>query len=104
MVNPDKNVVNNNYRYYWIIIIIIIISVDNRARGVETVCLNPSQRFIRVSWSCRAGALCSLQHNVFKFLEVWIMAEGGDDSAQDIHQPSNRDVHFWQKYYSIFAE
>ena len=27
----------------------IIISVDNRARGVETVCLNPSQRFIRVS-------------------------------------------------------
>ena len=43
-------------------------------------------------------------HNVFKFLEVGIMAEGGDDSAQDIHQPSNRDVHSWQKYYSIFAE
>ena len=32
------------------------------------------------------------------------MSEGGDDSAQDIHQPSNRVVHFWQKYYSIFAE
>ena len=30
------------------------------------------------------------------------MAEGGDDSAQDIHQPSNRNVHFWQNYYSIF--
>ena len=41
-------------------------------------------------------------HNVFKFLEVGIMAEGGDDSAQDIHQPSNRNVHFWQNYYSIF--
>ena len=32
------------------------------------------------------------------------MSEGGDDSAQDIHQPSNRVAHFWQKYYSIFAE
>ena len=30
------------------------------------------------------------------------MAEGGDDSAQDIHQPSNRNLHFWQNYYSIF--
>ena len=59
-----------------------IIAVDNRA----------------------CGALCSLQHNVFKFLEVGITAEVGDDSAQDIHQPSNRDVHFWQKYYSIFVE
>jgi hypothetical protein len=25
----------------------LITAVDNRARGVETVCLNPSQRFIR---------------------------------------------------------
>ena len=82
----------------------IIIAVDNRAGGVETVCLNSSVLFIRVSWSCRADALFSVQHNVLKFLEVGILAEGGDDSAQDIHQPSNRDVHFWQKYYSIFAE
>jgi hypothetical protein len=78
--------------------------VDNRARGLETVCLNPSNRFIRVSSSFRAGLLCSLHHNVFKFFEVGIMAEGEDDRAQDIHQPSNRDVHFWQKYYPKFAE
>ena len=43
-------------------------------------------------------------HNVFKFLEVGIMAEGGDDSAQDIHHSSNRDEDFWQKYDSVFAE
>jgi hypothetical protein len=35
---------------------------------------------------------------------VGIIAEGGDESAQDIHQSYNRDAHFWQKYYSIFAE
>ena len=67
----------------------IIIAVDNHARGVETVCLNASQCFIQVSWSCHADALCRLQHNVFKFLEVGIMAEGGDDSTRDIHHPSN---------------
>ena len=27
----------------------IIIAVDNRTCGVETVCLNPSQHFVRVS-------------------------------------------------------
>ena len=59
-----------------------IIAVDNRA----------------------CGALCSLQHNVFKFRFSWNHGGGGDDSAQDIHQPSNRDVHFWQNYHSIFAE
>ena len=47
-------------------------------------------------------ALCSLQHNVFKFRFSWNHGGGGDDSAQDIHQPSNRNVHFWQNYYSIF--
>jgi hypothetical protein len=41
-VNRDKNVtiiISNK----------IIIAVDNRAHGVETVCLNPPHRFIRVS-------------------------------------------------------
>jgi hypothetical protein len=45
--------------------------VDNRAHGVETVCLNPPHRFIRVSWNCPTGALCSLQHNVFTFRFSW---------------------------------
>ena len=34
-LNPDKKVVNNNNLNK------SILSVDNRARGVETLCLNP---------------------------------------------------------------
>ena len=66
----------------------IIISVDHPRCGNCVLKSFPALHPSLLKFLLKS--LCSLQHNVFKFLEGEIMVDGGDDSAQDIHQPSNR--------------